>query len=308
VIAVVSTQMAAEIAEQPAALAATFEHVLPLRDEITRLGEGRRHVMFVARGSSDNACVYGRYLTEIHAHRQASLAAPSVATLYGSAYDLADSLVIAVSQSGATQEIVDTAAWAKRNGAAVVGITNHDGSPLADVADVALITRAGVEKAVPATKTYTTQLAAILTAVDALAPAPGTLDAHIARVPEVAAKALEPSVDEAAALLASAHDVLASGRGLSFGTTLEVALKLEETCLQPVRGLSYADLKHGPIAVGDADLASRCDVDLPAPDLPELVAPLTLVIPAQRTVEALARRLGLDPDAPRGLNKVTQTD
>jgi glutamine---fructose-6-phosphate transaminase (isomerizing) len=347
VIAVVSTQMAAEIAEQPAALAATFEHVLPLRDEITRLGEGRRHVMFVARGSSDNACVYGRYLTEIHAHRQASLAAPSVATLYGSAYDLADSLVIAVSQSGATQEIVDTAAWAKRNGAAVVGITNHDGSPLAEVADVALITRAGVEKAVPATKTYTTQLAAILTAVDALAPAPGTLDAHIARVPEVAAQALEPSVDEAAALLASAHDVLASGRGLSFGTTLEVALKLEETCLQPVRGLSYADLKHGPIAVvdadlvtilvaagdgpalpgmtelaatvrdkgsrilgigGDAEFASRCDVDLPAPDLPELVAPLTLIIPAQRTVEALARRLGLDPDAPRGLNKVTQTD
>lgn len=342
-----TTQMATEIAEQPAALAATFEHVLPLRDEITRLGEGRRHVMFVARGSSDNACVYGRYLTEIHARRQASLAAPSVATLYGAAYDLADSLVIAVSQSGATQEIVDTAAWAKRNGAAVVGITNHAGSPLADVADVALITQAGLEKAVPATKTYTTQLAAIFTAVDALAPTPGTLDEHIARVPAVAAKALEPSVDEAAALLASAHDVLASGRGLSFGTTLEVALKLEETCLQPVRGLSYADLKHGPIAVvdadlvtilvaagdgpalpgmtelaatvrekgsrilgigGDAEFASRCDVDLPAPDLPEPVAPLTLVIPAQRTVEALARLLGLDPDAPRGLNKVTQTD
>ncbi|HEY3001541.1 MAG TPA: SIS domain-containing protein [Kribbellaceae bacterium] len=342
-----TTQMAREIAEQPAALAATFEHLLPLRERVSRLGEGRRHVMFVARGSSDNACVYGRYLTEIHARRQASLAAPSVATLYGASYDLSDSLVIAVSQSGATQEIVDTAEWAKRNGAAVVGITNHEDSPLASVADVALTTQAGVEMAVPATKTYTTQLAAITVAVDALAPTPGTLDAGIARVPEVAAQALEAPVDDAAALLASAHDVLASGRGLSFGTTLEVALKLEETCLQPVRGLSYADLKHGPIAVVDADLvtilvaagdgpalpgmtelaatvrekgsrilgiggdtafASRCDVDLPGPDLPETLAPLTLIIPAQRTIEALARRLGLDPDAPRGLKKVTQTD
>jgi glutamine---fructose-6-phosphate transaminase (isomerizing) len=339
--------MAREIAEQPAALAATFEHVLPAREALTRLGTGRRHVMFVARGSSDNACVYGRYLTEIHAHRQASLAAPSVATLYRSDYDLTDTLVIAVSQSGATQEIVDTAAWAKRNGAALVGISNHEDSPLAEVADVALITQAGAELAVPATKTYTTQLAAIAVAVDALAPTPGTLDGAIAKVPDVAAAALEPSIDEAAELLAGAHDVLASGRGLSFGTTLEVALKLEETCLQPVRGLSYADLKHGPIAVVDADLvtilvaagdgpalpgltelaatvrekgskilgiggdagfAKGCDVDLPGPDLPETLAPLALVIPAQRTIEALARRLGLDPDAPRGLRKVTQTD
>lgn len=341
------TRMAREIAEQPAALAATFAQVLPARPDVTRLAAGRRHVIFVARGSSDNACVYGRYLTEIHAGRQASLAAPSVATLYGADLDLSNSLVVAVSQSGATQEIVDTAEWAKRNGAAVVGITNHGDSALAAVADVALITQAGQELAVPATKTYTTQLAAIAVAVDALAPKPGTLDAAIARVPEAAAQMLTGSVEAAADLLAGAQDVLSSGRGLTFGTTLEVALKLEETCLQPVRGLSYADLKHGPIAVVDADLvtilvaaadgpalpgmtelaalvgekgsrilgiggdsafASRCDVNLAGPDLPESLAPLALVIPAQRAIEALARKLGLDPDAPRGLRKVTQTD
>ncbi|MFI6829310.1 SIS domain-containing protein [Kribbella sp. NPDC050241] len=339
--------MAREIAEQPAALAATFEHVLPLRHDITRLAAGRRHVIFVARGSSDNAGVYGRYLTEIHAGRQASLAAPSVATLYGANLDLSNSLVVAVSQSGATQEIVDTAEWAKRNGAAIVGITNDGDSPLASTADVALITQAGKELAVPATKTYTTQLAAITVAVDALAQRPGTLDADIARVPDAATKMLENSVEAAADLLAGAHDVLASGRGLTFGTTLEVALKLEETCLQPVRGLSYADLKHGPIAVVDADLvtilvaaaegpalpgmielagivrekgskilgiggdptfAARCDVNLPGPDLPETLTPLALVIPAQRAIESLARKLGLNPDAPRGLRKVTQTD
>jgi glucosamine--fructose-6-phosphate aminotransferase (isomerizing) len=141
--------------------------------------------------------------------------------------------------------------------------------------------------------------------------------------------------------------VLASGRGLAFGTTLEVALKLEETCLRPVRGLSYADLKHGPIAIVDASLVtllvagpsgptlpglvdlagtvrdagspvlgiggdpafrSACDLAVPGPSLSELLAPLALVIPAQLLAERLARRLGLDPDAPRGLKKVTQTD
>ena len=327
--------MAREIAEQPAALAATFEHVLPLRHDITRLAAGRRHVIFVARGSSDNAGVYGRYLTEIHAGRQASLAAPSVATLYGANLDLSNSLVVAVSQSGATQEIVDTAEWAKRNGAAIVGITNDGDSPLASTADVALITQAGQELAVPATKTYTTQLAAITVAVDALAQRPGTLDADIARVPDAASKMLSGSVEAAADLLAGAHDVLASGRGLTFGTTLEVALKLEETCLQPVRGLSYADLVTILVAAGDgpalpgmielagivrekgskilgiggdSTFASRCDVNLPGPDLPETLAPLALVIPAQRAIESLARKLGLNPDAPRGLRKVTQTD
>src|SRR4051794_17732449 len=314
--------MAREIAEQPAALAATFEHVLPLRHDITRLAAGRRNVIFVARGSSDNAGVYGRYLTEIHAGRQASLAAPSVATLYGANLDLSNSLVVAISQSGATQEIVDTAEWAKRNGAAIVGITNDGNSPLASTADVALITQAGKELAVPATKTYTTQLAAITVAVDALAPRPGTLDADIARVPDAATKMLSGSVEAAADLLAGAHDVLASGRGLAFGTTLEVALKLEETCLRPVRGLSYADLKHGPIAIvdhnlvtllvagpdgptlpgllelaatvrskgspvlgigGDEAFRAACDLALAGPALPEELAPLVLAIPAQLT-------------------------
>jgi len=141
--------------------------------------------------------------------------------------------------------------------------------------------------------------------------------------------------------------MLVTGRGITFGTALEVALKLEETCLRPVRGLSYADLKHGPIAVVDADLAAvlvaaptgptvegmtqlaatvrerqatvigigghaafaaQCDVVLPGPDLSEELAPLALAVPGQLMVEALARRLGLDPDRPRGLSKVTQTD
>ncbi|WP_375433145.1 SIS domain-containing protein [uncultured Friedmanniella sp.] len=343
------TQMAREIAEQPAAIAQTLDTLLPQRSEITALARGRRRLLLIARGSSDNAATYGRYLAEVHAGMAGALAAPSVATLYAAKLDLSDTVTIAVSQSGATAEIVETLAWAKECGAATVAVTNVAGSPLALGADVALVTQAGPELAVPATKTYTTQVAALAVAVDALAPVPGRLDAEFAAVAAEAEQMLLPddALDAMVDRLAGTEEVLASGRGLAFGTMLEVALKLEETCLRPVRGLSYADLKHGPIAIvdaslvtllvagpsgptlpglvdlaatvraagspvlgigGDASFRAACDLAMPGPALSELLAPLALVIPGQLLVERLARRLGLDPDAPRGLKKVTQTD
>jgi glutamine---fructose-6-phosphate transaminase (isomerizing) len=338
-----TTVMRHEIGEQPAALARTLDALLPLQPQLAALAEGRRHVLFVARGSSDNAAIYGRYLCEVLAGRQAGLAAPSVATHYRADLDLSDTVAVSVSQSGETAEIAETQAWAAAHGARTVAVTNVAGSTLADAADLALITQAGTERAVPATKSYTTQLAAIAVLVSALGGRP--LD--FARVPDEAARLLDIDVEAAAARLAEADDALVTGRGITYGTALEVALKLEETCLRPVRGLSYADLKHGPIAVvdadltavlvaapdgpmlagmtelattvhdrhatvigigGDADFAAHCDVALPGPNLPEALAPLALAIPGQLMVEALARRLGLDPDAPRGLSKVTQTD
>lgn len=343
------TRMAREIAEQPAAIARTLDALLPLRSEVTALARGRRRLLLVARGSSDNAAIYGRYLAEVHAGMAGALAAPSVATLYAAQLDLSDTVTVAVSQSGSTAEIVETLAWAKACGAATVAVTNVADSPLALGADVALVTEAGPELAVPATKTYTTQVAALAVAVDALAPRPGTLDAEFATVAAEVERLLSPGeqLDAMVEQLAGTDEVLASGRGLAFGTTLEVALKLEETCLRPVRGLSYADLKHGPIAIvdpslvtllvagpsgptlpglvdlaatvraagspvlgigGDAGFRSACDLAVAGPNLSELLAPLALVIPAQLLVERLARRLGLDPDAPRGLKKVTQTD
>ncbi|GAA3625042.1 SIS domain-containing protein [Microlunatus ginsengisoli] len=343
-----TTRMAIEIGEQPRALADTLAELLPMRPAVRRIAAGRRHLRFVARGSSDNACVYARYLSEVHARMPAVLAAPSVSTLYRAPLDLSDTVVVAVSQSGSTQEIVEALEWARAGGAATLAITNVEGSPLAAAADLALVTQAGPELAVPATKSYTTQVAALAVLVDALAPEPGTLDAGFAAVPEQAAAMVAvEGTDALAQRLAATQEVLASGRGLAFGTTLEVALKLEETCLRPVRGLSYADLKHGPIAIVDHDLVTvlvaapsgptlpglvelaatlratgspvlgiggdpafrdACDLTLPGPSLSEELAPLVLAIPAQLTVERLARRLGLDPDAPRGLRKVTQTD
>ena len=345
-----TTTMAREIAEQPEALARTLEALRPLRPALHHLSAERRSVLFVARGSSDNAAVYGRYLLEIHAGRPAALAAPSVATHYGVRLDLSDAVVVAVSQSGETEEIVETQAWARRCGAATVAVTNGADSSLARQADIALVTLAGLERAVPATKSYTTQLAAVAVLATALAPDPLRLDAALDRVPAEVERLIaeRAGVDDAVETLTGARETLVSGRGLAFGTALEIALKLEETCLRPVRGLSYADLRHGPIAVVDQDLvpvlvaasdgpmlggmtelagdlrgrgaratvgiggdngfADACDVAVAGPRLPEAVAPLALVVPGQLVVESLARRLGLDPDAPRGLKKVTQTD
>ena len=242
-----------------------------------------------------------------------------------------------------------TQAWARKCGAATVTITNDPGSALAGHADLAMVTEAGLEKAVPATKSYVTQLAALAVLSTALAPDPHSLDAELFRAPEEIARQLRDhdSVEAAVAALAHTGSTLVTGRGLVLSTALELALKLEETCLRPVRGLSYADLRHGPIAVvggglvavlvsasdgplvggmtelavdlrqrdatvvgfgGDDRFRAECDVAVPGPGLVEPIAPLALVVRPQLTVEALARRLGLNPDAPRGLSKITQTD
>lgn len=344
-----STLMAQEIAEQPVAVGRTLESLVPLRRELRTLAGDRTQVLFVARGSSDNAAVYGRYLLETHSGVAAALAAPSVATHYGRERDLSKTLVVSLSQSGETAEIVATQEWARKCGAATVAITNDPQSALAGHADLVLVTQAGLEKAVPATKSYTTQLAALAVLATALAPDPESLDAELFRVPEEINRQLRDhdSVEAAVAALDHTGSTLVTGRGLVLGTALEVALKLEETCLRPVRGLSYADLRHGPIAVvggglvavlvsaadgplvggmtdlavdlrardatvigfgGDDRFRAECDVAVPGPTLSEPVAPLGLVVRPQITVEALARRLGLDPDSPRGLSKVTQTD
>ncbi|WP_329522417.1 SIS domain-containing protein [Spirillospora sp. NBC_01491] len=341
--------MRAEIGEQPDALRRTIGGLLPRMSDVGLLARGTRQVLFIARGSSDNAAVYGRYLVESHAGRLATLAAPSIATTYRSRLDLSGVLAVAISQSGKTEEIVETLDWAKDCGARTVAITNGAGSPLAESAEVALITEAGDELAVPATKTYTTQLAAVAvlglglgTDVDRddLRRAPDEVERLIG-VTE-AAGALPEMVEE----LAGVPGAVVSGRGIAFGSALELALKIKEACYLHAMGLSYADLQHGPIAVvdeqtpallvaagdgptlpgtvalaervrgagarafgigGGPGLAGACSAALPGPDLPEWVAPLGLIVPGQILVENLARRLGVDPDVPRGLNKVTQT-
>ncbi len=184
------TQMAREVAEQPAAARATLDALLPLREEVRALAAGRRRVLFAARGSSDNAAIYGRYLLETHAGVLGGLVSPSVATHYRSRLDLSDAVVVSVSQSGATEEIVATQAWARECGAATIAVANVADSALVGAADLALVTQAGPELAVPATKTYLTQLVAMATLGTALAPDPSALDAELDRVPDEVARVL----------------------------------------------------------------------------------------------------------------------
>ena len=341
-----STYMRAEIMQQPAALRATIDALLPRAAEAGRLARGTRQVLFIARGTSDNAAVYGTYLIQAYAGRLATLASPSIATTYRSRLDLSGVLAVALSQSGRTDEIVETLAWASDCGARTLAITNGASSPVADAADVTFGTEAGIERAVPATKTFTTQLAALAVLAIGLG---ADLDAGLLREVPAAIESMLAGpldLDPIVAGLADVQGVVVSGRGLAYSAALELALKLKEACYLHAMGLSYADLLHGPIAVVDArtpaivvaadtgptldgtvDLARRVTgagarayaigggsrlaavstLALPGPALPEWLAPIGLIVPGQLLTEALARRLGLDPDRPRGLSKVTQT-
>jgi glucosamine 6-phosphate synthetase-like amidotransferase/phosphosugar isomerase protein len=352
--------MRVEIAEQPEALRRTFAALLPLVGDLAALARATTQVLFIARGSSDNAAVYGQYLCSARGGRLASLASPSLATVYGADLDLRGVLAVAVSQSGATGEIVATLDWARRAGARTVAVTNVAGSPLTEVAEIALVTQAGEELAVPATKTYTTQLAAMAVLALALGttrpesgPAGGARAGigaqELGKVPDAVAAMLEvaPAAEALAERLTYAGTLVVSGRGYAYSTALELALKLKESCYVTAVGLSYADLVHGPIAIvdeqtpallvaaadgpilpemtalarriagtgahvygigGDQEFAAACRAVLPAPTLPEHLAPFALAVPGQLLAEALARARGIDPDAPRGLDKVTQTD
>lgn len=340
------SHMHAEIMQQPAALQATIDALLPRAAEAGELARSTRQVLFIARGTSDNAAVYGSYLIQAYAGRLATLASPSIATTYRSRVDLSGVLAVALSQSGQTDEIVETLAWARDCGARTLAITNGAGSPVAEAAEVTFVTEAGVERAVPATKTFTTQLAALAVLAIGLG---AELDVGLLRQVPAAIEAmlsgpldLDPIVTE----LADVQGVVVSGRGLAYSAALELALKLKEACYLHAMGLSYADLLHGPIAVVDARtpaivlaadagptldgtvdlarhvtragarayaigggprLAAASMLALPGPALPEWLAPMGLIVPGQLLTEALARRLGLDPDRPRGLSKVTQT-
>src|ERR1035441_8272204 len=145
--------MRAEISEQPVALRATLDALLPRSGEIGRLATGLRQVLLIARGTSDNAAVYGSYLVQAHAGMLATLASPSIATCYRRRLDPPGVLAVVLPQSRRTEGQVDALAWAAECGAGTLAITNGTGSPLAAAAEVAFVTEAGPERAVPATKT-----------------------------------------------------------------------------------------------------------------------------------------------------------
>jgi len=259
--------MAAELAEQPQVLGHLVSRHVADRDQVRDVLPGRlAGTVLLARGSSDNVAVYGRYLIELASRRPAGLAAPSVYTRYGADVDYSGYLAVALSQSGATPEIVETAAHMRTAGAVVVGVTNEAASPLTGVCDLTLLTGAGPELAVPATKTVTAQMLAIAAIAAAYDPALVTV-AGLEALPDQASALLADSADLGvggaagsgpaavlAARWADARRLVITGRGLAYAAALETALKIKESARVHAEGLSSADLLHGPIAALDSRL------------------------------------------------------
>ena len=252
------TQMAQEIAEQPDAVRRTLAALLPQRDALRGLADGRRRVLFAARGSSDNAAIYGRYLLETHAGVVGGLASPSVATHYRSRLDLGHAGRLA-SRSRARPRRSSP----PRRGPGRAGRHRgrHQRRRLAAGREPPTwrwSPRPARSSRCRPPRPTSPSWSRWRRSAPRWRPSPPRSTPTWPRVPDEVERLLteRTGVDEAVAALEDAAYAVVSGRGLMMGTALETALKLEETCLRPVRGYSYADLRHGPISVVTAGMTA----------------------------------------------------
>jgi glucosamine--fructose-6-phosphate aminotransferase (isomerizing) len=342
--------MAADIAEQPAGFARLLagEHATAIAAIAATVAERRpRHVVFVGRGTSDHAALYGAYLTEIRLGLPVASASPSAITLYGARPDFTDALVIGVSQSGGSPDLTEVLTVARQNGGLTLAVTNNPDSALAGVAELSVDVAAGHERAVAATKTYTAELLALLLLIEGIrggGALPADERAALERLPRLAADVLsDRGADDLAQRYRFASRMVTTGRGYAYPTARETALKLMETSYLPALAFSGADLLHGPLAMTDPDVPvlavvgsgpggramtdvvnrlaeRRADVvtigatDVPGasgrlavPGVDERYAPLLDILPLQKLALSLALARGADPDAPRSLMKITST-
>lgn len=341
-----NTKMSSEMAEQPQVLGRLAERFSSIAREVREAAAetgGLKGVAFLARGSSDNSALLGRYAIEQQTGLPTSLVAPSIVTVYRQRPELYRGwLLVALSQSGRTPEIVDIAGRYADCGASVVAVTNNPDSDLARASRLHISLDAGPELAVPATKTVTSQMLAVLAIAAGLGDADtGLTEADVARIPDAAARVLADfaPVQDVAKTLSEHRRLAVVGRGACYAAALETALKLQETLGVMAHGFSAADFRHGPIAVcgpdtpavllagsGPADddtralrpeLAARSahvaefgtgtDADAAWPALGTMAECVLATVRGQQLALATAVHLGIDPDQPTGLNKVTLT-
>jgi glucosamine--fructose-6-phosphate aminotransferase (isomerizing) len=338
-----------EIREQPEVLARQLRHGRADIEGVAAavVAAAPHAVMIAARGTSDNAARYAQYVLGAHNRLPVALAAPSLFTHYAAPPRVAGSLVIGISQSGQSPDIIAVVEEGRRQGALTVAITNDGGSPLARAAAHVISLHAGPERAVAATKTYTTQLMAIAMLSAALERPHDVarwdeldaVPAHVAATLALAAPA--------AALAARCRDAtrfVVLGRGFNYATAFEIALKIKETSYVIAEPYSAADFLHGPAAMlevgfpivlvaprgqltdvgavldllearqaeviaisNDPEVLRRAPTALEIAGLPEWLSPLVAVVAGQWFALGLALARGSDPDQPRGLAKVTHT-
>jgi len=310
-------------------------------------GRGVSYVIIAARGTSDNVARYAKYLFGSLDGLPVGLAAPSLFSIYHTPPRFRDALVLGISQSGESPDIVAVVEEGRQQGMVTVAITNEPGSPLAAAAEYVLPLEAGPERAVAATKTYVNQLAALALLAVQLAGDEERLSL-LRAVPEAVGKtlALDGRIAEIAQRYVYATEAVVLGRGYNYGTAFEIALKLEELTYMVVEPYSSADFRHGPMAIIDRgfpaivvspqgavysdivaltrELASRgaeivaisgqdqvldmASMALRLPVvLPEWLSPFTCVVPGQLLAMHIAHAKGYDVDHPRGLRKVTMT-
>lgn len=337
-----------EIREQPKVLCRTFEgerdHAADFKKFVSK--RNFRLIVLVARGTSDNAALFGRYLLEITTGIPVSLCAPSVHTVYGANLGLRQALVIGISQSGEGTDVNMVLKNAGRQGAYTVAVTNEAKSAMTHVVDESFLVRAGKQRSVAATKTYTGQLAVLYLLASALSKQIALED--ISEIPGQAGEALRLSAEIRGIVERYRYmrQCAVVARGLNYANAFELSLKLMETCYIVAERFSSADFLHGPIAMIERDFPvllfappgktlagqraliqrlsglhaetvaiSSEGVRVPRSTrlirvpgkIPEIYTPIPYIIPGQLFAAHLAEVKGLDPDSPRSLKIVTQT-
>jgi glutamine---fructose-6-phosphate transaminase (isomerizing) len=345
----VSNILDLEIREQPQSLLRLLQHGRPRAEEIAAAIRAYRprYVVIAARGSSDNAARYGSHVFGAHNHLTVALATPSLFTRYEACPSLEGALVIGISQSGQSPDVVAVLDAAREQKAVTIAVTQDETSPLAKAATWCFPLLAGEERAVAATKTYTAQLmvmAMLSAALEGSKERWSELEAIPGEVNE--AIRLNESLEDSADRFKYVWRLVLIGRGFNYSTACEIALKIKETSYAMADAYSPADFQHGPVAMLDQNLplflvapASRVseDVDkileigrtrkadiiaisdrddilavaktgLRLPSgIPEWLTPIVAVVPGQLWAQAFAVARGARPDEPRGLSKVTLT-
>lgn len=247
-----------EILEQPEVAAGLLETSLPLVEALVRTIRSREiaFVMIAGRGTSDHAGVYAQYVLGARNGLPVALAAPSLVSIYGAQPRLDQALVIGISQSGSSPDVVGIVEEARRQGGLTLAITNDPSSPLAAAAESVIDIAAGPEQAVAATKTYTAELLVLAVLSAVLRDGVGGGRATLARIPEAMRRAaeVEPDAERAAVGFRELQACIVLGRGYEYATALEWALKLKELTYVSAHAYSAADFQHGPIALVEPGL------------------------------------------------------
>jgi len=342
------THLEGEILEQPQIIERLIreeiEHVTALAE---KLKGNFNYILIAARGTSDNAARYAQYLFQIHNEVPVALATPSVFSLYGKHPNLEGALILAISQSGMSPDILSVLKEGKQQGRPTLAVTNNPESPLAEIADDVIPLHAGLEKAVAATKTYTASLV-VMALLSMSLTHDNSMLALLKNLPDWVDQTIQKTLSKTDQM-ERFHDLVHGvviGRGFNYCTAFEIALKVKELTGITTVPYSSADFLHGPVASvhegypalviahhgkvfqdtkqviervnslgadillisDDQDLCNQEGFSIQTPSgIPEWISPVVNVIPGQVLGWQLAEYRGMDPDNPRGLKKVTKT-